>query len=325
MDKEIGQMEPVEEICREFIQGRISRASLIGDGRINDTFCVKAGEESFICQRIQRKMDTDILEHNYLLYSAALDRVKLAYPKWLRDRDGRFFYTDCKGNHWRMYPMIGGTVLQVPLPEEALFACGRALAGIHAALQGMAEKPKAVFPMLHDLKYYYEKYLCVLEHDLSGKERDPELEKYFASGIEEFRNLQTDRTAVIHGDPKLANILFSEGNVKAFIDLDTVMPGAVIEDVADCVRSCCAWKGKIDTGAQQIFLQGYQSRDNGLLNGKDLKCLPQVIRKIRFELGLRYYTDAIAEEKSFKEKYPGYLMGKARENCLYASEGNIYL
>ncbi|MCR5127584.1 MAG: hypothetical protein K6B69_05695, partial [Lachnospiraceae bacterium] len=75
MDKGIGQMEPVEEICREFIQGRISRASLIGDGRINDTFCVKAGEESFICQRIQRKMDTDILEHNYLLYSAALDSV----------------------------------------------------------------------------------------------------------------------------------------------------------------------------------------------------------------------------------------------------------
>ncbi len=307
-------MEYVKEICRRFISDRIDSVCSIGDGRINDTFCAVTERENYICQRIQKKMDTKILERDHLLYSAALDRAKLDYPKWLRDREDHFFYTDSKGDHWRMYPMIEGEVLQAPLSDDALFACGSALAVMHAALQDMTEKPEAVYPMLHDLKYYYERYLWVLENNLSGEERNSETEKYIASNVDGFLDLQADRTAVIHGDPKLGNILFSKGKVRAFIDLDTVMQGALIEDVADCIRSCCVREGKVDDEAQQIFLQGYQSIDNGILKEEDLTDLPQVIAKIRFELGLRYYTDAIAKQKSFKEKYPGYLMEKARSN-----------
>ncbi|WP_201222650.1 phosphotransferase enzyme family protein [Halochromatium roseum] len=46
---------------------------------------------------------------------------------------------------------------------------------------------------------------------------------------------------VTHGDPKLDNVLFARNEDRALclIDLDTVQPGLLHQDIADCLRSCC--------------------------------------------------------------------------------------
>ncbi|MCF7994036.1 MAG: aminoglycoside phosphotransferase family protein [Chromatiaceae bacterium] len=46
---------------------------------------------------------------------------------------------------------------------------------------------------------------------------------------------------VTHGDPKLDNVLFARDEDRALclIDLDTVQPGLLHQDIADCLRSCC--------------------------------------------------------------------------------------
>ena len=303
-----------EEIGKRFISDRISHAYSFGDGHINDTFCLVTDKESYICQRIRGKIDTGILEHNYLLYSELFEKADLLYPRWLKASENSFFYNDANGDRWRVYKMIGGETAVLPLDKDMCFACGKGLAGFHLILQKLKEKPLATYPMLHDLDHYYDRYLRVLDHGLSGEARDAEVEKYISSRIQDFLDIRTDRSAVIHGDPKLANILFEDGRIKAFIDLDTIMQGSLLEDIADCVRSCCVKEGKIDEDLMQAFLRGYQSEENGLIGKEELSLLPRMISKIRFELGLRYYTDSIAKEKSFKEKYPGYLLEKARNN-----------
>ena len=307
-------MELIKAACREFINDRISCITSFGDGRINDTFRIKTDKAEYICQKIRRAVNSEILERNYILYAEACGKTDLLYPKWLKTETGKFFYTDEYGDHWRMYPMIEGQVLSIPVSEELLIACGEGLARMHVMLQTFSEKPRATYPMHHDLKHYYERYLWVLNNDLSGESRDDELEDLIDSGLEAFIDLKIDRSAVIHGDPKLANILFVSGKVKAFLDLDTLMQGALAEDIADCIRSCCIREGKIDKASVQAFMQGYQRDGNVLLSKEETELLPFIIRKICFELGLRYYTDAIAKEKKFKEKYPGYLMEKARFN-----------
>ena len=83
-----------EEIGKRFISDRISHAYSFGDGHINDTFCLVTDKESYICQRIRGKIDTGILEHNYLLYSELFEKADLLYPRWLKTSENSFFYND---------------------------------------------------------------------------------------------------------------------------------------------------------------------------------------------------------------------------------------
>lgn len=307
------KMNNIEGICKKFIQEHIILATPFGDGHVNDTFRVETEDGSgYVCQRIRKAMDIAALEHNYLLYAQAFEAAGWSYPVWLRTKDGKRFFTDQEGDHWRMYPMIEGEVLALPLSENALFSCGQGLARMHLILQALPGTPRAVYPMLHDLKHYYDRFCGLFENGTFDEEqRDMELEEEIHSRLEEMLSLTLDKTRLIHGDPKLANILFQEGKVKAFIDLDTVMQGSLLEDLADCIRSCCAKDGKMDQTLAQSLLRGYRSVAGELLSEKEMELLPKVIRKICFELGLRYYTDSIAEKKSFREKYPGYLREKA--------------
>jgi len=326
----------MREICREFIQSDILGIVPFGDGHINDTYRATTSDGVYVLQHVRKAIDIGKLEHNYKLYAGACEAAGLYFPTWMKNRAGAYFFADPSGEHWRMYPWIEGEVLEAPLSEEALIACGRGLARIHATLQTISEKPQATYPMLHDLSYYYDRYLRVIgdvgerlgvagkDSDAAGHQSgaagqrcetpgDVALEALIQERITEFLELKLDKTKVIHGDPKLANILFQDGKVMAFLDFDTVMQGSLLEDVADCIRSCCLQDGKLDRAAARTLIQGYVTEAPELLSDAERKLLPTVVQKLFFELGLRYYTDAIAKEKSFKEKYPGYLLEKARK------------
>ena len=306
-------MDSLEGICSEFLKGRILSAEPFGDGHINDTYRVMTEDGDFVCQHVRQAMNVAVLEHNYGLYSEACDKAGWIYPAWLKTHAGKYFYTDQNEERWRMYPLIRGDVQTPPLARDVLFSCGQGLAKMHKILQTLAASPQAVYPKLHDLERYYEIYENLLcGKDLVEEQRDVLIEGKIREGIREFRKLSLDRTKVVHGDAKLANILFQEGKVKAFLDLDTVMQGSLLEDVADCIRSGCIVDGMLDEAAASELVGGYVSEASGLIDEEEIRLLPQVFRKICFELGLRYYTDAIAKEKVFKEKYPGYLLEKAR-------------
>ncbi len=314
------KMTPLE-ICREFISCKIESASPFGDGHINETFLVNTENGRFVCQRLGSKMDTAALEKNFRLYAPACERFGLVYPVWIKNNDGNFFYTESDGNRWRMYPYLEGEILPSDLSGKNLCACGQGIARIHAALNTMQDRPEPVYPMLHDLTYYYEEYQKLFEGPYLIKEnRDAGMEDMISSGIG--RMLQTAREygppSVVHGDMKLANILFRDGQVIGFLDFDTVMVGYPEEDLADCIRSCCIRDGILDKDAADVLIRGYL--DNLPIGGsakvpRDFEELSKQVwkafRKICFELGLRYYTDAISEKKHFRRTSPGYRVAKA--------------
>ncbi len=316
-------MQP-DRVCKEYIDAKILSVNVLSDGHINETFLVDTDEGRFIVQRLQPKMSAEILEHNYYLYSEAFDKNRLLYPKWMRDRRGDFFHSDADGDKWRMYPYIDGDSLKAPLTEEDLYSCGEALARIHSVLDTIPGEPKAVYPLLHDLKYYYEEYRNILNagNDLSrngqrdskliNEVRDSVLEEKLESGIKDMLNLPQAPISIVHGDPKLDNILFENGKVIGLIDLDTIMMGSRLEDIADCIRSCCVSDGKLNREAADTLITGYKNAYSNAEIREDLSRLPEVFNKITFELALRYYTDAISGIKRFREKYPGYRMERAK-------------
>ena len=116
---------------------------------------------------------------------------------------------------------------------------------------------------------------------------------------------------IIHGDPKINNIMVDNttGRAVSIIDLDTVMPGLVQYDIGDCLRSCCNTGGEdapdisavhFDIGLCRAVLSGYMEEAQRFLTESDLDYFFAAVRLIPFELGLRFYTDFLEGNAYFK-------------------------
>lgn len=127
---------------------------------------------------------------------------------------------------------------------------------------------------------------------------------------------------VVHGDPKLDNLLFdAEGRrALAMIDLDTVQPGLTLHDIGDCLRSCCNRRGEFTSESHVAFdldvcrplLRAYADQTRELLVPAELALLFDAIRLIPFELGLRFLTDHLQGNRWFRVSAPGQNLAKAR-------------
>ena len=126
----------------------------------------------------------------------------------------------------------------------------------------------------------------------------------------------------IHGDPKINNVMIDEssGQAVGLIDLDTVKPGLVHYDIGDCLRSCCNPAGeeadnpedaRFDLSLCEAILAGYLSVARGFLSDWDLHYLPDCIRLIPLELGLRFLTDHLEGDVYFHTNYPGHNLHRA--------------
>jgi len=127
---------------------------------------------------------------------------------------------------------------------------------------------------------------------------------------------------VIHGDPKVNNIMMdrASGHAVSMIDLDTVKPGLVHYDIGDCLRSGCnplgeetgAWEEvRFDIDCCKAILEGYLQTARKFLTGDDFAYLYESIRLIAFELGLRFFTDYLEGNVYFKVNRPEHNLARA--------------
>lgn len=127
---------------------------------------------------------------------------------------------------------------------------------------------------------------------------------------------------VVHGDPKLDNLLFDATGRRALalIDLDTVQPGLTLHDIADCLRSCCNRQGEtaqpaaigFDLAVCRPLLAAYATATRGLLTPTEIALLYPAIRLLPLELGLRFLTDHLQGNRWFRVTAPGQNLARAR-------------
>ncbi|MBR4223545.1 MAG: phosphotransferase [Oscillospiraceae bacterium] len=300
-------------ICRQYTDHEILSVTAFGGGHINDTFLAVTDGGRYVLQRLQPRMYVDALVYGYRLWSKVFCENGWLCPIWLTDKDGGYIYTDPDGDRWRMYPFIDGDILSSPLTRDELYACGQGIARIHMMLGSLDERPQAVYPRLHDLGWYYDRYQQILcSGRICEENRDRDIEGYIRSCIHRHLAYVPSSVAVVHGDMKLANMLFRDGRMVGSLDHDTVMPGSRAEDVADCIRSCCISDGMPDLPSAKALLKGYTDTASHDAADEVMREISAAFGKICFELALRYYTDAISQEGHFKESYPGCRLERAR-------------
>lgn len=305
-------------ICSQFTDDEISFIRRIGDGHINDTFYIKGEKDEYLLQKLNAGLFGErgkAIEHNYLQYVKACEDIsskteEWELPHWLKCRNGSFFCVDENHALWRMYRYIKGNMLKPPYDKGQVKACGEGLSKLHFILSQIKEKPCGVLPELHDTALYYRDYLSCRDRAPESR-RDSVLEDMIDKRAGRMTVLKLPGNAVIHGDAKIGNMLFKDGRMIAMIDLDTLMQGPRILDIADCIRSCCISEGRADAGLVKTLVTAY--RDAGYVQIKDdeWKMLPQALELICFELGLRYYTDHLRGNIYFAQDCPGCNLQKA--------------
>jgi Ser/Thr protein kinase RdoA (MazF antagonist) len=208
---------------------------------------------------------------------------------------------------------------------------GRVLGDFHRFTAGLEPADFAVtLPNFHVTPVYLDA-LRQAEAEAGPDRRGPETAEALAvvdrhealvHRIEDARRQGRIAERVVHGDPKLDNILFDQSGERALclIDLDTIQPGLVHHDIGDCLRSCCNRSGKaadaddvrFDLESCRAILDAYARCTRGVLGRTEVGLLYQAIRLIPFELALRFLTDHLRGDRYFRVSAPGENLRKAR-------------
>lgn len=139
---------------------------------------------------------------------------------------------------------------------------------------------------------------------------------------------------VTHNDTKLSNLLFDEGTTRAtcMIDLDTIMPGTILYDYGEGIRSTCSLANEDATDPTQVVINQsrFESFTRGFLAGGGMtiqSCERQHLYDgallMTYENGIRFLTDFLDGDKYFavdNEKIPNHNLVRARTQFLLVKQ-----
>ena len=327
---------------------QIARISQLGSGNVNDTFLVTLDRSASRSAFVMQRLNTEVFERPDLVMSNLLKlgnhvEQRLAQqppeltgrrwevPKVLPTLDTDGHWVEHQGEFWRSITHIGAaTTTDVIQDELHARELGYGLGMFHHLISDLATDELA-----DTLENFHIAPAYLAEFDMVFTKSKVQNCKRIESAVS-FINLRRKDIDVleqacargelkrrpIHGDPKINNVMIDEfsGQAVGLIDLDTVKPGLVHYDIGDCLRSCCNKLGEetqhpenviFDLDLCRSILEGYLSIGRSFLTPQDFRYLPDCVRLIPFELGIRFLTDHLSGDQYFRTERPQHNLDRA--------------
>ena len=322
------------------------RLTPYGSGHIHGTFLAAmrqqdGAERPLILQRINQNVfkEPEKLTENIVRVTAFL-RKKIQEEGgdparealcFLTDNSGKPFYKDAAGEYWRCSPYIEGSCHFDVVTDPALFAESGAAFG--RFLQQLADYPAdslyESIPGFHDTAARLAAFQKAVTEDPCGRAASVRDEIGFLLSREKLASAYTEdlkkgkiKLRVTHNDTKLNNVLFDSITRRGLcvIDLDTVMPGLIMNDFGDAVRYGCNPAGeaaapkdvRFDLPLFQAFAEGFLNACGGSLTEEERRLLPAGALVMTYECGLRFLTDYLEGDVYFKIRWPEHNLARAR-------------
>ncbi|MGI9109224.1 MAG: phosphotransferase enzyme family protein [Opitutales bacterium] len=335
-------------IAREFsLSGDVVTATPYGSGHINDTYKVDVksavGPSRFVLQRINhhvfRRPDElmanveRVCAHAYakLKHAGAPDAERRTL-RLIPTKSGRAWHIDASGNRWRCYHFIeGATGHDVVRSPEQAYAAAKSFGAFQSLLADLpGGRLHETIPDFHHTPSRFARFQRALAQDAHGRAALAVPEIAFALARAHEVGVVVDALRdgtlperVTHNDTKLNNVLLDDITQEGIcvIDLDTVMPGSVLYDFGDLVRTSTSPAAEDETDLSKVRMQfpmfealvkGYLASAGGFLTPKEKELLPFAGKLITFEIGLRFLTDWLEGDTYFKIKRPTHNLDRAR-------------
>ncbi|MGI9240682.1 MAG: phosphotransferase enzyme family protein [Verrucomicrobiales bacterium] len=315
----------------------------VGIGHINQSVIVTtAGSGRFFLQRINQTVFPSVaaLMENLERVTDHLQGKGRASLEIVPARTGERFIRDAEaGECWRVFRFVeGSTCITGPSSpgqaQQAAEAFGQ-FAGSLADLP--APRLHTIIPDFHNTPKRLADFLTAVDRDAAGRAAGARAEIGCAiagAGWVGGRGVVGERGGlplrVAHNDAKLENILFDAQASRAIcvVDLDTVMPGSLLHDFGDLVRSAAATAGEEERDPERVgasrsmfaaLARGFISACGNIMTDAERAELPIAGRLLAYEQALRFLTDHLDGDAYYRIGRVGQNLDRARNQLALAA------
>ncbi len=314
-------------IAKKFFSfDQLEKTVQIGNGHINDTYDVTSVSEGINQRYILQKINHQVFDHPEIIMEN-LDTIVAHFQSLgkgdqivapLRRLNDQEVFIDHQGAYWRAYQFIKNSeaVLHANRVEQAKEAA-KAYGAFLVTLNKLpVDRLKYTINRFHDGLLRWEQFEEALEK--GSKKRKAELQEtidFFKARRHILLEVQQKNfpKRLVHHDTKISNVLFQKHTNKALvvIDLDTVMPGILLSDFGDMVRSFSYpppdpndQRGPvINLSYFKAICEGFLSEVSGWITPLERNSLVLGAKWIVFMQALRFATDYLNGDIYYKIKY----------------------
>ena len=329
-------MKDLSSIVAKFkVQGTIEEIKPLGAGLINDTYKVNTKEADapdYVLQRINHAIfqNVEMLQSNIAAVTghirkklteageSDIDRKVLSF---LSTEEGKTYWFD-GDSYWRVMVFIPrAKTYETVNPEYSNYA-GQAFGNFQAMLADIPETLGETIPDFHNMEFRLRQFHEAVAANPAGrleevKDLVEEIEKRAeAMCIQErlYREGQLKKRTN-HCDTKVNNMMFDADSDKVLcvIDLDTVMPGFVLSDIGDFIRTGANTGAEDDENLDNVnvnmeifkaYTRGYMEKAKAFLTPTEIKLLPYGGRLLTYMQTVRFLTDYINGDTYYKIHSP---------------------
>jgi thiamine kinase-like enzyme len=315
----------INKIVKQFLPSEeVIAFSIIDKGLINQTFVVSVGKvevKQFILQAISSIV--------FPLYEKGLQNIILVRKELQQSDFSYSFPTPINDKYicidelvWRMFPFVEKSICYEKVKDkDQAFDAAKCLGEFYKALHNFdAEQLHITLPNFHNAAFRFKELQQAIE---TADDIRLNKAKDIIDAINKEKNvlLKFDKLnaelpkRAVHFDAKISNFLFDKktGKAKAIIDLDTLMPGTVLSDIGDMIRTYSNVLGEesqaialvnADTEIIEHIIAGFLSACGNILNDEEKDNLAFSGKALTLIQCIRFLTDYLNNDSYYKTAYP---------------------
>ena len=336
------------------LQGEVSEITPYGEGIINSTYRVMLKDASgqYILQKINHDIfqDVEMLQSNIKRITDQIRRKLTEAGETDIDRktltlvhslDEKLYYFDGK-DYWRMMVLIPDSFTFDAVTPQYAYEAGKAFGNFQSMLSDIPGEPLGeTIPNFHNMENRLDSFRVAVKRNVVGRlaevaELVDEIEKRAEEMCQCERLFREGKLPkrINHCDTKVNNMLFdNEGNVLCVIDLDTAMPGFVMSDFGDFMRTAGNTGKEDDTNLNNVnfnmeifksYTKGYLESAKSFLTPIEIELLPFGARLLTYMQLVRFLADYLNGDTYYKINNPLHNLqrSKAQFKLLQSIETN---
>lgn len=309
-------------------------AKRFGNGHINSTYLLTTlKNEYFIVQRINNYVfkDVDTLMNNIVVVTNHLKNKNIESIEMIKAANGKY-YIEYEGSFYRMYRFMRETfTYESPEGMKTVENAAMAFGKFHNYLSDLdATQLGETIPHFHDTPKRYNDLQTAIKEDKCNRVKTCKREIKIINKYVKYYSLITDgiksgevKLHITHNDPKINNALFDDRTkaYRSIIDLDTVMPGSVLYDFGDALRSLFTGDKEDSKNYKEVignpsifnhYLNKYYKETKKFLTKREIELFAYAPFILTMECGIRFLEDYLKGDVYFNTKYSTHNLDRAR-------------
>jgi aminoglycoside phosphotransferase (APT) family kinase protein len=303
-----------------------------GKGNINASFLFDHHDQTYLLQRINPEVFPKaelIIQNIQTVYEHLLKTdPELALIRLIPTSKGNAAWIDPDGAYWRVIPFVANSISYATAPTlDYAFEGAKTVGRFLKSLESLDPNAiKITIPDFHNSSYRFQQMQQAMKADPAGRRAEVENEidfiKQHSSIFREIENAILP-LRVVHNDAKMDNILFDQasGRPLGLIDWDTIMPGTLLSDYGDLVRTSINPVAEDSDQLDQIVIdqdlfrsleEGFLYHTQDMLHQQEKDLLKLAPLWITLEQAMRFLTDYLMGDLYYKTEFEGHNLVRVR-------------